>query len=136
PSLLRSWPGDDQCNVPQLFRRLSVRISLLWPTTLVIGLPAELAYQVGMLTAAKLAGHFAAHAIWCVSDLEGEPFIPMLAYTKPGGTPTMIRLVSEDLNESVELGRQQLESNEMDADDGVLLFDGRITLNGEKVDAV
>lgn len=51
-----------------------------------------------MITASELAGFFAAHAIWSVSD--GETLIPMLAYTTEGGDRKMERLVGDDLDES------------------------------------
>lgn len=88
-----------------------------------------------MITALNLAGFFAAHAIWCVSD--GETLIPMLAYTTADGERRMERLVTDDdLAASVVCGKERLEANEMDADDAALLYDGRITLGGEKIDAV
>jgi hypothetical protein len=88
-----------------------------------------------MITACKLAGFFAAHAIWCVSD--GETLTPMLAYTTEGDERKMERLVvNDDLEASVEYGKEKLESNEMDANDAVLLYDGRISIGKEKVDAI
>lgn len=88
-----------------------------------------------MIAASKLAGFFASHAIWCVS--EGETLIPMLAYTSADDEPKMERLViNNDLEASVAHGRRKLESNEMDANDAVLLFDGRLPIGEEKVDAV
>jgi hypothetical protein len=87
-----------------------------------------------MITACKLAGYFAAHAIWCVSD--GETLTPMLAYITAQNERRMDRLVSDDLDTSVAFGRRKLESNDMDANDAVLLFDGFITLGKAKVDAV
>jgi len=88
-----------------------------------------------MITAFKLAGFFAAHAIWCVSD--GENLIPILAFTTDSGDRKMERLIINDnLEDSVNFGNQKLESNEMDAIDAVLLYDGLIPLNGKKIDAV
>ena len=87
-----------------------------------------------MITASKLAGFFSAHAIWCVSD--GEALIPMLAYTTADDERQMERLVGDDLESSVAYGKEKLESNEMDANDAVLLYDGRITLGKEKMDAI
>jgi hypothetical protein len=88
-----------------------------------------------MITASKLGGFFAAHAIWCVSD--GETLTPMLACTAENGERRMERLViNEDLQSSVAYGKQKLESNEMDAIDAVLLYDGRIPIGKEKVDAI
>lgn len=62
-----------------------------------------------MMTASTLAGFFAAHALWCLSD--SEMLIPMVAYTTADGERKMERLVSEDLSESVaresDVGRER-----------------------------
>jgi hypothetical protein len=88
-----------------------------------------------MITASKLAGFFAAHAIWCVSD--GETLTPMLAYTTEDDERKIERLVvNDDLEASVAYGKEKLESNEMHANDAVLLYDGRISVGKEKVDAI
>lgn len=88
-----------------------------------------------MIAASKLAGFFAAHAIWCVSD--GETLIPLFAYTTEDGERIMERLVvNDDLEASVAHGKHKLASNEMGANDAVLLYDGRISLGREKADAI
>jgi hypothetical protein len=87
-----------------------------------------------MINAFKLAGFFAAHAIWCVSD--GDTLTPMLAYATADNERKMERFVSEDFGTSVAHAKQKLGTNEMDANDAVLLYDGRITLGKEKVDAI
>ena len=88
-----------------------------------------------MIAAFKLAGFFAAHAIWCVSD--GETLIPILAYTTEDEGRMMERLIVEDdLSASVAVGKEKLLANEMDAIDAVLLYDGRIPIGEEKVDAI
>jgi hypothetical protein len=87
-----------------------------------------------MIAASNLAGYFAAHAIWCVSN--GETLVAMLAYTDGNDKRVMNRLAGADLGASVALGKDQLASNAMDANDAVLLYDGRITLGGTKVDAI
>jgi hypothetical protein len=87
-----------------------------------------------MITACKLAGLFAAHAIWCVSD--GETLTPILAYTTGSDERRMERLVSNDLAASVDFGKRKLDSNEMGANDAVLLYDGRIPIGGQKIDAI
>jgi hypothetical protein len=88
-----------------------------------------------MITAFKLAGLFAAHAVWCVSD--GATLIPILAYTTATGERKMERLVlNDDLEASVAYGKERLEANDMDANDAVLLYGSRIPIGGEKVDAI
>jgi hypothetical protein len=90
--------------------------------------------RTAMITASKLAGFFAAHAIWCVS--ESDTLTPMLAYTSDDDERNMERLAGEDVAASVAYGKSKLEANEMDANDAALLYDGRITLGKEKVDAI
>ncbi len=87
-----------------------------------------------MIAASNLAGFFSAHAIWSVSD--GETLIPMLAYTDQDDKRILNRLLEADLAAAVEQGKQQLASNPMDANDAVLLYDGRITLGAKKLDAI
>jgi len=87
-----------------------------------------------MKTAFELAGFFAAHAIWCVSD--GETLIPIFGYTTEAGGRQMERHVGDELRDIVERGRARLDENAVDANDGVFLYDGRITVGGEKLDAI
>ncbi len=88
-----------------------------------------------MITATKLAGFFAAHAIWCVA--EGDTLIPMLAYTTERGENKMDRIVADnDLAKAVAWGQEKLNSNPMDANDAALLYDGRITTEAGKLDAI
>jgi hypothetical protein len=88
-----------------------------------------------MMLAFKLAGVLAAHAISWLSDR--TVLRPMLAYATAGGKRTMtVLVVDDDLPASVALGREKLRSNDMHAADAALVYDGRITLDNEKVDAV
>jgi len=87
-----------------------------------------------MMTAAKIAGYFAAHAIWGVS--ENPMLTPMLAYITEDGERKMERFVGEDAAATVAQVQQKLERNDMDADDACLLYDGRIPLGQEKSDAI
>jgi len=87
-----------------------------------------------METTAELAGFFAAHAIWCVSD--GEALTPMLAYLKPDGERGMDRLVSENMEEAVATGQQWLAENKQGAAGAVLVYDAYVTLESGKTDAL
>jgi hypothetical protein len=88
-----------------------------------------------MITASQLAGFFAAHAIWTVSD--GDMLAPILGYTTEDDEQHMERLVvDDDLAASVVYGQQKLESNDMDAIDAVLIYDARIPVGTEKMDAI
>lgn len=87
-----------------------------------------------MITASKLAGFFAAHAIWCVHD--GDTLIPMLAYSTEDGQRQMDRLLHDETEAAVTIGKQMLQSNEMGATDAALLFDGYITIGEDRMDAI
>jgi hypothetical protein len=87
-----------------------------------------------MITASELAGFIAAHAIWCVSDADG--LIPMVAFSTEDGQRKLERLVFDDARAAVEHGRRRLEDDPFGANDGVLAYDGRITVDGGKLDAI
>ncbi len=87
-----------------------------------------------MIDAHKLAGFISAHGIWSVSD--GETLTPMFAIHKANGERVINRLVTERLDEAIELGRAKLEENSDDANDAVLIFDGRIPIGEKKYDAL
>jgi hypothetical protein len=91
--------------------------------------------QLGdMEQAVELAGFFAAHAVWCVS--EGEVLIPMLAQIDQGGARSMSRLVADRLEEGVENGKQRLIANSDNCACAVLVYDGYVTLPSGKTDAL
>jgi hypothetical protein len=87
-----------------------------------------------MITASQLAGFFAAHAIWCISD--GAILIPILAYTGPNDERKMERIDAGEFSASVKIGKDRLATNEMDANDAVLVYDGYITIDEVKTDAL
>jgi hypothetical protein len=87
-----------------------------------------------MITASELAGFIAAHAIWCVSDADG--LTPMVAFTTEDGQRRLERLAFDDAGAAVEHGRRRLEDDPFTANDGVLAYDGRITVEGGKLDAI
>ena len=87
-----------------------------------------------MIEVHKLAGFISAHGIWCVSD--GSTLTPMFAINNENGERVMNRLITESLEEAVELGRARLDKNSDDANDAVLIFDGRIPIGEKKFDAL
>jgi hypothetical protein len=87
-----------------------------------------------MQQTAALAGFFAAHAVWSVSD--GETLVPMLALEKPDGSQEMHRLVTDRLEDAVARGHDWLETNHLSAARAVLIYDGYITLTSGKIDAL
>jgi hypothetical protein len=84
--------------------------------------------------AARLAGFFAAHAVWSVSD--GATLIPMLASESAEGSRSMSRLVAEELGDAVARGRKALADNPSRAARAVLLYDGYLTLEAGRFDAI
>jgi hypothetical protein len=87
-----------------------------------------------MEATAELAGFFASHGIWCVS--EGVTMPPLIAYEDAAGERTVLQLPTEDMTASIRMGRDWLDENPEKASRAVLLFDGRITLPTGKVDAL
>lgn len=87
-----------------------------------------------MLKAATLAGFIAAHAVWSVSD--GETLIPIYAYQDRLGERSIERIITDRLEEAVELGKNKLEANTADASAGVLIYDARIMISNEKIDSL
>jgi hypothetical protein len=87
-----------------------------------------------MEAATELAGFFAAHAVWSVSD--GATLIPLVAYETADGKREMMRFVSERVEEGAARGKEWLAKNPIGAARAVLVFDGFITLSGNRMDAL
>ena len=87
-----------------------------------------------MILACELAGFFAAHCLWSLSD--EDTFTPVLAYTTGEGKREMERFVGDDTAAIVRDARKKLDDNPMDADDAVLLYDARINTEAGKLDAI
>ena len=87
-----------------------------------------------MERAVELAGFFAAHGIWCVSD--GEPLTPMLAQESAANGRNMLRFASEQLEDGVAQARAHLDSNPDHSDHAALVYDGYITLSTGRTDAL
>jgi hypothetical protein len=87
-----------------------------------------------MLAAALLAGFFAAHAVWSVSD--GETLIPIYAYDGSDGQRHMQRLQAESFDDAIQTGRTELKANTVGATNAVLIYDGYLTLGDERLDAL
>ena len=87
-----------------------------------------------MITVSDLAGFFAAHAIWCLSD--EERLIPIIAYNTVDDERQMERIDDGELTQAVQLAREQLKTNPMNARDAVLVYDARIAVEGGQLDAI
>ncbi|HAZ59969.1 MAG TPA: hypothetical protein DCY89_00185 [Gammaproteobacteria bacterium] len=83
---------------------------------------------------ARLAGFFAAHAIWSLSS--GEALVPIYGFLRGAGLRELTRLEHDDLEAGVAAGRELLRSNEVSAQHAVLVFDGQVKLGEESLDAV
>jgi hypothetical protein len=87
-----------------------------------------------METVSEMAGLFAAHAVWSVSD--GEILIPIVAYESLDGNRQMIRLVTDRVEEGVARGMEWMAKNPERVSRAVLIYDGFITLKSGKTDAL
>jgi hypothetical protein len=87
-----------------------------------------------MIETAHLAGFFAAHGIWCVS--EGETLVPMLAYEYADGERGMDRLMYDDYAEGARAGQAALEDGDPSWASAVLVADGYFHLEHGKADAL
>jgi hypothetical protein len=80
-----------------------------------------------------LAGFFAAHAVWSVED--GETLVPIYAYYKDGQRH-MERVEADRLEDAVRIGQEALVANTVNATSAVLVYDGFLTLDGRRSDAL
>jgi hypothetical protein len=87
-----------------------------------------------MVSTAELAGFFAAHAFWTLS--EASTFDPILAFQKEDGNRNMMRLFGRETLQAVDFARDWIAKNPESAVSAVLIFDGRIRLEDGKCDAV
>jgi len=90
--------------------------------------------EPAMSASALLAGFFAAHSVWSVSD--GETLVPIYAYIDASGARHLERLVTGSLEWCVDEGRKWLSENPHHAQCAVLIFDGFIPLADGKTDAL
>ena len=87
-----------------------------------------------MKEAMQLAGHFAAHAVWCVSD--GGPLIPLLAEESAAKGRLMTRFAADMLEDGAAQGQARLDANPEHAERAVLVYDGFATLPEGRIDAL
>lgn len=80
-----------------------------------------------------MAGYFAAHAIWSVSD--GELLIPIVGFLRADNSRHMERLVMGSVD-AVALGHQKIIQLDADTAGGVFINDGMVTLDSGKTDAL
>jgi hypothetical protein len=83
---------------------------------------------------ARLAGFFAAHAIWGLSN--GEDLAPLYGFIRHNGLREFTRLTLDTLEAGVTAGRELLSRNEESMLLAVLVYDGYVTLGDARHDAV
>ncbi|WP_141715102.1 hypothetical protein [Micromonospora rhizosphaerae] len=83
---------------------------------------------------ARLAGFFAAHGIWSVSD--GTTLTPLLGYEHAGGDRGMDRFAFDDVGAGAQAGQEALQANRYDAVRAVLVVDGYLHLPTGRTDAL
>ncbi len=81
-----------------------------------------------------MAGFFAAHAVWCVMD--GETLTPILAYEGADGKRHMHRVEAQSMEVAVQAGRAWLDRNDTEASRALIVYDGYITLESGRTDAL
>ncbi|MDR7277560.1 hypothetical protein [Catenuloplanes atrovinosus] len=86
-----------------------------------------------MWETARMAGYFAAHAVWSVSD--GETLVPMYGYETPDGRRGLDRFPG-DLRAAATAVRAALRDNPHGAVHAVSVLDAFIDLPGGKTDAL
>lgn len=94
----------------------------------------RLTARADMQEAARLAGFFAAHAVWCVSD--GGPLVPLGGFAGPDGQRHLARFGDELLEQAVERGKEWLATNHDGAAIAAFIYDGYVTLPSGKTDAL
>ncbi|HEX8864909.1 MAG TPA: hypothetical protein VF821_04575 [Lentzea sp.] len=87
-----------------------------------------------MIETARLAGFFAAHGVWCVS--EGETLVPLLGYQHTDGEYGMDRLMYDDYAEGARAGQDAVADGDPSWVGAVLVADGYIDLEHGKTDAL
>ncbi|MFV2210418.1 hypothetical protein ACFHW2_09385 [Actinomadura sp. LOL_016] len=83
---------------------------------------------------AAMAGFFAAHGVWSVSD--GATLIPMLAHERPNGERGMDRLVHDDVADAARAGEEALRAGHGDWVRAALVVDAYLHLDTSRVDAL
>ncbi|MBW4716795.1 hypothetical protein [Saccharothrix obliqua] len=87
-----------------------------------------------MIETAQLAGFFAAHAVWSVSD--GEALIPLIGYEHPDGSRGMDRFLHEDIADGAHAALESLQDNSNGYARAAVAIDAFLHVAGGKVDAL
>jgi hypothetical protein len=87
-----------------------------------------------MFETARLAGFFAAHGIWSVSD--GATLTPLVGFEHASGDRGMDRFAHNDVGAGAQAGQEALQTNQHGAVRAVLVVDGYLHLPGGRTDAL
>jgi hypothetical protein len=90
--------------------------------------------EVRMERALELAGFFAAHAVWCVSD--GETLCTLLGQESAAKGRNMVRFALERVEDGVAKGQAYLDANPESSDHAALIYDGYLTSPSGRTDAL
>jgi hypothetical protein len=83
---------------------------------------------------ARMAGFYAAHGVWSVSD--GETLIPLLGHEHVDGDQGMDRLVFDDVADAARAGQDALEAGRPGWVRAALVADAYLRLDAGRVDAL
>lgn len=81
-----------------------------------------------------MAGFWAAHGIWGVS--EGEVLVPVLAYEQPDGERGVDRFLLDDVGDSARAAQEALRANERGWIRAVFVADAYLDLESGRTDAL
>ena len=87
-----------------------------------------------MIDAARLGGFFTAHAVWSVCD--GDTLIPLFGHEDEGGERQLERLAIAPFEAGIAEGKSRLADNRRGAARAVFIFDGYVTLDEWRTDAL
>jgi hypothetical protein len=87
-----------------------------------------------MIETATLAGFWAAHGIWSISD--GETLIPILGYEHADGERGFNRYFFDDVADGARAAQEALEVNEIGAARAVLVANAYVHLEAGRTDAL
>lgn len=82
----------------------------------------------------RLAGFFAAHGVWCISN--GDTLVPIVGFIDESGDRKMERIMAPRLEEGSAQALARLAEVAKTSPSAVAIYDGFITLPSGKLDAL
>ena len=96
--------------------------------------PRSASAPLSLPEAARHAGFFSAHSVWCVA--EGETLIPMRVHPGADGKASMTRLLSDDPRKAIAEAKARLSQDVARHGASILLYDTFVTLDNWRTDAI